>query len=89
MKTMRKAIGGSVAVMALVCLLTVSAQARTYYSFSVGFGGYYPYYGPAYYSGYCYPYAYPRRVYYYARPAYRYNYAPRTYYYSGGYWYGR
>jgi hypothetical protein len=88
MKRVLKAVGGFVAAMALACLLATSVQARTFYSFSFGFGGYYPYYcGPAYYpgysySGYCYPYAY-------RRPVYRYYYAPPVYYYSGGCFYRR
>ena len=58
MKRMLKAVGGVALVMALVCLVATSVQARTFYSFNFGFGGYYPYCGSAYYSsGYCcYPY---------------------------------
>ena len=89
MKRILRIVGGFVAVLTLVCLLTTSVQARTFVSVNVGFGGYgygyggygcYPYYAPVYYSGYCYPAA----AYY--RPAYRYYYSPRVYYYSGGYW---
>jgi hypothetical protein len=90
MKRMLKAVGGVALVMALVCLVATSVQARTSYSFNFGFGGYYPYGGPAYYSsGYCYPYAYAPRVYYYPRRAYRYYYAPPVYYYGGGPYYCR
>ena len=90
MKRMLKAVGGVALVMALVCLVATSVQARTYYSFNFGFGGYYPYYGPAYYSsGYCYPYAYARPMYYYPRRVYRYYYAPPVYCYSGGHYYCR
>ena len=91
MKRMLKAVGGVALVMASVCLVATSVQARTSYSFNFAFGGgYYPYYGSAYYSsGYCYPHAYARPVYYYARPAYRYYCAPPVYYYSGGHYYCR
>jgi len=86
MKRTLKIIGGFVAVVALACLLTAPAQARTFVSVNVGFGGYgyggygyggcYPYYARAYYPGYCYA----RPVYY--RPAYRYYY-PSCYYGRG------
>ena len=85
MKRVLKIIGGFVAAMALVCVLSTSAQARTFVSVNVGFP---LYYGPAYYStGYCYPYAYSRPVYCYPRPVYYRPYCAPTYYYSGGSFY--
>lgn len=83
MKTIRKVIGGLVVVTALVCLLTIPAEARTSFSFNFGFGGYYPVYGPAYYPAYYY--SCPPPACYYSRPVYRYYCAPPVYYYSGGY----
>jgi hypothetical protein len=87
MKTMCKIIGGVVAVIALVCVLTTPVQARTSVSFNFGFGSYYPVYRRA-----CYPayyYSCPPPVYYYSRPVYRPYYAPPVYYYSRGYYYCR
>ena len=83
MKRILKMVGGFAAVVTLACLLAAPAQARTFVSVNVGFGGYgyggyYPYYA-GYYPGYCY--AAP--VYY--RPAYRYYY-PNCYYGRGYYW---
>lgn len=87
MKRVLKVIGGFVAVIALVCVLGTSAQARTRVSFNIGFP---LYFGSGYYSsGYCSPYAYSRPVYYCQRPAYRYYCAPPVYYYSGGCFYRR
>ena len=86
MKRILQLAGGFVAAMALMCVVGTSAQARTFFSFSLGFPAYY---APAYYSGYCYAYPYARPVYYYRRPVYRYFYAPPVYYYSGGCWYRR
>ena len=40
MKRILKAVGGIAAVMTLGCLLTASAQARTFVSVNVGVGGY-------------------------------------------------
>lgn len=55
MKRILKIVGGFVAVVTLSCLLAAPAQARTFVSVNVGFGGYgyYPWYA-AYYPGYCY-----------------------------------
>jgi len=78
MKRILKAIGGFLVVMAAVCALTTSVQARTFVSFGFGF----PIYGPAYYPGYCYA---PAPAYYYARPVY--YCAPPAYYYSRGVYY--
>ena len=93
MKRILKIVGGFVAVVTLACLLAAPAQARTFVSVNLGFGGYgyggyyggyghggcYPYYARAYYPGYCYA----RPVYY--RPACGY-YAPAVRYYGGGYY---
>jgi len=88
MKRILKIVGGFVAVVTLACLLAAPAQARTFVSVNVGFGGYggYGYGGynrycaPAYYPGYCYraPVCY--------RPVYRYY---PSCYYGGGYRYCR
>lgn len=87
MKTIRKVVGGFVAVTGLVCLLATPVEARTSFRFNFGFGGYYPVYGRAYYPAY---YSCPPPAYYYCRrPAYRYYYWPPVYYYSGGYYYCR
>jgi hypothetical protein len=87
MKRILKIVGGFVAVVTLSCLLAAPAQARTFVSVNVGFGGYggygryggySRYYAPSYYPGYCY--AAP--VYY--RPVCQ-SYYPRCYY-GSGYW---
>ncbi len=79
MKRILKIVGGFVAVVTLSCLLAAPAQARTFVSVNVGFGGYgyYPWYA-AYYPGYCY------RAPVYYRPVYRYY---PSCYYRGGYYY--
>jgi len=86
MKRVLKMIGGFVAVVATVSVLSGSAQARTFVSVNVGFP---LFYGPSYYStGYCYPYAYSRPVYCYPRAAYYYRpYCGPSFYYSGGSYY--
>ncbi len=89
MKRILKVVGGFVAVVTLACLLAAPAQARTFVSVNVGFGGYggygyggySSYYGPAYYPGYCY------RAPVFYRPVYRYYYP--SCYYGGGYRYCR
>ena len=83
MKRILKVVGGFVAVVTLSCLLAAPAQARTFVSVNVGFGGYgyggySSYYGPAYYPGYCY------RAPVFYRPVYRYYY-PNCYR-GGGYY---
>jgi len=81
MKKVLKTIGGFIAVMTLVCLLTAPAQARVFVN--VGFG--FPlFYGPSYCPSYGY-YCAPPACYY--RPTYRYYCAPPAYYYSGGGYY--
>ena len=88
MKSIRKIIGGVVAVTALVCVLTTPLQARTSFSFNFGFGGYYPFHGRAYYPAYYY--SCPPPAYYFCqRPVYRYFYSPPVYYYSGRCYYCR
>jgi hypothetical protein len=86
MKRILKIASGFVAVVGLSCLLAAPAQARTFVSVNVGFGGYggygycgySPYYAPAYYPGYCY------RAPVYYRPVCRYYY-PNCYYRGGFY----
>lgn len=83
MKRILKIVGGFAAVVTLSCLLAAPAQARTFVSVNVGFGGYgYGGYSSCYapyYPGYCY------RAPVYYRPAYRYYY-PRYCYGGGYYW---